>query len=48
MTPVSEDEAETHELFNTLAAKAYVEHEQHLKDVRRSPATAPAESSAAS
>jgi hypothetical protein len=48
MTPVSEDEAETHELFNTLAAKAYIEHEQHLKDVRRNPATAPAESSAAS
>jgi hypothetical protein len=48
MTPVSEDEAETHELFNTQAAKAYIEHEQHLKDVRRNPAAAPAASSAAS
>jgi hypothetical protein len=44
MTPVSEDEAETHELFNTQAAKAYIEHEQHLKDVRRNPAAAPAAS----
>ncbi len=35
MTPVSDDEAETHELFNSDAARAFVGHEQHLKDVRR-------------
>jgi hypothetical protein len=34
MTPVSEREAETHELFGTTAAKAYVERERHLRDVR--------------
>jgi hypothetical protein len=41
MTPVSEHEAETHELFNNSAAKAYVDHDRHLKEVRRS-ALAPA------
>jgi radical SAM superfamily enzyme YgiQ (UPF0313 family) len=34
MTPVREDEAETHELFQTGAAKAFVAREQHLRDVR--------------
>ncbi|MEA2929867.1 MAG: hypothetical protein QOG38_2295 [Hyphomicrobiales bacterium] len=43
MTPVTEDESETHELFQTGAAKAYVGREQHLRDVREgraAPATA--------
>ena len=35
MTPVSDDEAETHELFNNAAAKAYVGEERRLMDVRR-------------
>jgi hypothetical protein len=34
MTPVSEHEAETHELFQTDSAKAYVGREQHLRNVR--------------
>jgi radical SAM superfamily enzyme YgiQ (UPF0313 family) len=42
MTPVADDEAETHELFQTAAAKAYLEHERHLKDVRRGSADAAA------
>jgi hypothetical protein len=35
MTPVSEHEADTHELFQNDAAKAFLHHEQHLRDVRR-------------
>jgi len=35
MTPVSEHEAETHELFNNEAARAYIGQEQRLMDVRR-------------
>jgi hypothetical protein len=35
MTPVSEHEAETHELFNSEAAQAYIGQERHLMDVRR-------------
>jgi hypothetical protein len=47
MTPVSEHEAETHELFGTAAARAYVDHERRLRDVYRSAAAAvPAASSA--
>ena len=34
MTPVRDDEAETHELFKTDAAKAFVGREQHLRDAR--------------
>jgi hypothetical protein len=34
MTPVSEDEAQTHELFQTDTAKAFVDRQQHLRDVR--------------
>jgi radical SAM superfamily enzyme YgiQ (UPF0313 family) len=36
MTPVCDDEAETHELFQTEAAKAFVSREQHLQKVRES------------
>ena len=36
MTPVGDDEAETHELFQTEAAKAFVNREQHLQKVRES------------
>jgi hypothetical protein len=35
MTPVNEHEAETHELFQGDAAKAYVDQQRHLTDVRR-------------
>ena len=34
MTLVRDDEADTHELFQTDAAKAYVGQEQHLRDAR--------------
>jgi len=34
MTPVRDDEAQTHELFATKAAKAFVGREQHLREVR--------------
>jgi hypothetical protein len=34
MTPVREDEAQTHELFQTDVAKAFVGQQQHLRDVR--------------
>jgi hypothetical protein len=34
MTPVREDEAQTHELFQTDTAKAFVDRQQHLRDVR--------------
>jgi len=49
MTPVSEHKAETHELFGTAAARAYLDHERRLRDVRRNVTTAvPAASPAAS
>ena len=35
MTPVSEHEAETHQLFQGDAAKAYINHQRHLTDARR-------------
>jgi hypothetical protein len=35
MTPVSEQEAETNELFNNEAAQAYIGQERHLMNVRR-------------
>jgi hypothetical protein len=35
MTPVSEHEVETHELFNNEAARAYIGQEQRLMDLRR-------------
>jgi hypothetical protein len=35
MTPANEHEAETYELFGTTAAKAYVDDERRLRDVRR-------------
>jgi radical SAM superfamily enzyme YgiQ (UPF0313 family) len=34
MTPVRDDEADTHELFQSDTAKAFVGHEQHLRKVR--------------
>jgi hypothetical protein len=34
MTPVRDDEAQTHELFQTEAAKSYLGQEQHLRDAR--------------
>jgi len=34
MTPVLDDELETHELFNTGAAQAYVAHAKHIKDAQ--------------
>ena len=34
MTPVSEHKAETHELFGTAAARAYLDHERRLRDAR--------------
>jgi hypothetical protein len=34
MTPVREDEAATHELFQTAAAKAFVGREEHLRKAR--------------
>jgi hypothetical protein len=34
MTPVRESEHETHELFGTAAARAYVNQERHLREVR--------------
>jgi hypothetical protein len=50
MTPVSEHDAETHELFGTAAAKAYVERERRLRDVLHNNVTAavPAASSVTS
>ena len=46
MTPVSEHEAETHELFNNEAARAYIGQERRLMDVRRAAGKpAPAASS---
>jgi radical SAM superfamily enzyme YgiQ (UPF0313 family) len=35
MTPVRESEHETHELFGTAAARAYVNQERHLREVLR-------------
>ena len=46
LTPVTDDEVETHELFRSQAAQAYVGQEQHLDKFRRtlgSPARAAAE-----
>ena len=34
MTPVREDEADTHELFQTDVAKAFVGHQQHVRKVQ--------------
>jgi len=47
MTPVSEQEVETHELFGTAAAKAYVDHERRLKEVLRNAAASEAAVSSA-
>jgi hypothetical protein len=35
--PVREDELETHEMFKTDAAKAYVSQEQRLLNIREKP-----------
>jgi hypothetical protein len=46
MTPVSEREVETHELFNNEAAQAYIGEERRLMNVRRAAGKpAPAASS---
>jgi hypothetical protein len=34
MTPVRDDEAETHELFQTDVAKAFIGHQAHVKNVQ--------------
>ena len=34
MTPVRDDEADTHELFQTDVAKAFVGHQQHVRDAQ--------------
>ena len=34
LTPVTDDETETRELFNTVAAQAYVGQQRHLDDAR--------------
>jgi hypothetical protein len=36
LTPVTDDEVETHELFASQAAQAYVGQERHLDKFRRS------------
>ena len=38
LTPVADDEAVTHELFQTKAAQAYISQERRLQDMRASPA----------
>jgi len=35
MTAVATDEAETHELFGTDAARAFIAHAQHVKDAQQ-------------
>jgi Radical SAM superfamily len=35
ITPVTEDEVETHEMFQNVAAKAYVDQERRLEKIRR-------------
>ena len=34
MTPVRDDEADTHEMFQTDVAKAFVGHQQHVRDAQ--------------
>ena len=34
MTPVAADEAETHELFGSEAARAFIAHAQHVKEAQ--------------
>ena len=43
LTPVTDDETETRELFNTVAAQAYVGQQRHLEDVRHAHASHGAE-----
>ena len=38
MTPVGDDEAETHELFNTAAAQSYLSQERRLDKIRHGAA----------
>jgi hypothetical protein len=42
MTPVQDDELETHELFNSGAAQAYVARAKHIKDAQDGHAHEPA------
>jgi hypothetical protein len=38
ITPVAEDELETHELFHTVEAQAYVKQEQRLERIKHGEA----------
>ena len=42
ITPVTEDEIETHEMFKSAAAQAYVSQEQRLASIREAPDVRPA------
>jgi hypothetical protein len=42
MTPVGHDETETHELFGTAAAQAYVEQRRRVKQIQDGAGLAPA------
>ena len=42
MTPVRDDEADTHELFQTDVAKAFVGHQQHVRDAQAADLVTPA------
>jgi radical SAM superfamily enzyme YgiQ (UPF0313 family) len=41
MTPVRDDEADTHELFQTDVAKAFVGHQQHVRDAQAAELVTP-------
>ena len=43
LTPVTDDETETRELFNTVAAQAYVGQQRQLEKAVKSGAYAPAQ-----
>jgi hypothetical protein len=40
ITPVTEDETETHEMFQNATARAYVDQEQRLEKIRHGAAAA--------
>jgi hypothetical protein len=46
LTPVTDDEVETHELFRSEAAQNYVGQEQHLDKFRRATASPAARAAA--
>ena len=47
MTPVAADEADTHELFDTDAARAYVAQAKHIKQAQQGHAHTEIETAAA-